>query len=211
LGLCLDMHGLIFETSIWLLAGSTRYPTQSNDWTAVENRVTLGYRTTRRKTQAALGIKPALSTAWPTPGTIKNIAPSFLPSLIRLTLRETPHVVFWVGPPFNRETKSSREEAKSETPLSPHAWLGNRSMLNRQRVSPLARSLHCCASILYTFSTSSADNTNLHAAPHSGPRCVRCRMRKKVAFSSTLRIRRNFVTPPKKSINSSFEQAFFAL
>ena len=24
-GLCLDMHGLIFETSVWLLAGSTRY------------------------------------------------------------------------------------------------------------------------------------------------------------------------------------------
>jgi len=36
--LYLDLHGLVFETSIWLLAGSTRYlmrsePEQAREWT----------------------------------------------------------------------------------------------------------------------------------------------------------------------------------
>jgi hypothetical protein len=56
-----------------------------------------------------------------------------------------------------------------------------------------------------------AENDRQHAAPRFGPCCVRCRVRKKVAFSSTLGHRRNFIKHRTKSSNNSLERAFFAL
>ena len=52
-----DMHGLIFETSIWLLAGSTRFLWRNQrsrrDWFARCNRVvTFGYLSLQKQTKA---------------------------------------------------------------------------------------------------------------------------------------------------------------
>ncbi len=114
------------------------------------NPVTLGYRTDKAKNSAGAGQMTStlhrLANAW---YDYYGQSHRLLSRLsIRLTLRETLHVVFIVGPPFAGNLVSGEEEAAVNRSL-PRLTRRNCSMLNRRRVLPLARSLHCCLHTIY--------------------------------------------------------------